>query len=120
MKFDKNTVLTIIEEHFWNELYNYIFDYVMNLDGDELFDLFENSVDYAELDEVNQLEVDNIEVEEDNDTLNVIGRILAEVSLDGYTYWDGENVCIGSVEHFIDFEFSFEVCDEKYSGFEMG
>lgn len=53
MEFDENKVLSIIETHFWDELYQYVMDYVMDMDGSELADYFDVYVDYADLDGIN-------------------------------------------------------------------
>lgn len=36
MKYDRNLVATIIENEFWDDLYNEIDDSVMNMEGQEL------------------------------------------------------------------------------------
>ena len=48
MKYDRNLVATIIENEFWDDLYNEIDDSVMNMEGQELDEAFETYVDYAE------------------------------------------------------------------------
>ena len=52
MKYDRNLVATIIENEFWDDLYNEIDDSVMNMEGQELDEAFETYVDYAELDQI--------------------------------------------------------------------
>ena len=47
MKYDRNLVATIIENEFWDDLYNEIDDSVMNMEGQELDEAFETYVDYA-------------------------------------------------------------------------
>ena len=82
MKYDRNLVATIIENEFWDDLYNEIDDSVMNMEGQELDEAFETYVDYAELE--------------------------ADVSLDGYVYFEGENNMVNSSEVTLEFEFQFE------------
>ena len=68
MKYDRNLVATIIENEFWDDLYNEIDDFVMNMEGQELDETFETYVDYAELDQIENVKVARVEQEED-DTL---------------------------------------------------
>ena len=44
MKYDRNLVATIIENEFWDDLYNEIDDSVMNMEGQELDEAFETYV----------------------------------------------------------------------------
>lgn len=68
MKYDRNLVATIIENEFWDDLYNEIDDSVMNMEGQELDEAFETYVDYAELNQIENVKVVRVEQEED-DTL---------------------------------------------------
>lgn len=68
MKYDRNLVATIIENEFWDDLYNEIDDSVMNMEGQELNETFETYVDYAELNQIENVKVVRVEQEED-DTL---------------------------------------------------
>ena len=95
MKYDRNLVATIIENEFWDDLYNEIDDSVMNMEGQELDEAFETYVDYAELDQIENVKVVRVEQE-------------ADVSLDGYVYFEGENNMVNSSEVTLEFEFQFE------------
>ena len=66
MKYDRNLVATIIENEFWDDLYNEIDDSVMNMEGQELDEAFETYVDYAELDQIENVKVVRVEQEEDD------------------------------------------------------
>ena len=94
MKYDRNLVATIIENEFWDDLYNEIDDSVMNMEGQELDEAFETYVDYAELDQI--------------ENVKVRGILEADVSLDGYVYFEGENNMVNSSEVTLEFEFQFE------------
>lgn len=108
MKYDRNLVATIIENEFWDDLYNEIDDSVMNMEGQELDEAFETYVDYAELDQIENVKVVRVEQEE-GDTCTIVRGILeADVSLDGYVYFDGENNMVNSSEVTLEFEFQFE------------
>ena len=108
MKYDRNLVATIIENEFWDDLYNEIDDSVMNMEGQELDEAFETYVDYAELDQIENVHVVGVEQEEDDTCTIVRGILEADVSLDGYLYFEGENNMVNSSEVTLEFEFQFE------------
>lgn len=108
MKYDRNLVATIIENEFWDDLYNEIDDSVMNMEGQELDEAFETYVDYAELDKIENVKVVRVEQEEDDTCTIVRGILEADVSLDGYVYFEGENNMVNSSEVTLEFEFQFE------------
>ena len=108
MKYDRNLVATIIENEFWDDLYNEIDDSVMNMEGQELDEAFETYVDYAELDQIENVKVVRVEQEEDDTCTIVRGILEADVSLDGYVYFEGENNMVNSSEVTFEFEFQFE------------
>ena len=108
MKYDRNLVATIIENEFWDDLYNEIDDSVMNMEGQELDEAFETYVDYAELDQIENVKVVRVEQEEDATCTIVRGILEADVSLDGYVYFEGENNMVNSSEVTLEFEFQFE------------
>ena len=108
MKYDRNLVATIIENEFWDDLYNEIDDSVMNMEGQELDEAFETYVDYAELDQIENVKVVRVEQEEDDTCTIVRGILEADVSLDGYVYFEGENYIVNSSEVTLEFEFQFE------------
>ena len=108
MKYDRNLVATIIGNEFWDDLYNEIDDSVMNMEGQELDEAFETYVDYAELDQIENVKVVRIEQEEDDTCTIVRGILEADVSLDGYVYFEGENNMVNSSEVTLEFEFQFE------------
>lgn len=113
MKYDRNLVATIIENEFWDDLYNEIDDSVMNMEGQELDEAFETYVDYAELDQIENVKVVRVEQEEDDTCTIVRGILEADVSLDGYVYFEGENNMVNSSEVTLEFEFQFEHQNEK-------
>ena len=108
MKYDRNLVATIIENEFWDDLYNEIDDSVMNMEGQELDEAFETYVDYAELDQIENVKVVRVEQEEDDTCTIVRGILEADVSLDGYVYFEGEKNMVNSSEVTLEFEFQFE------------
>ena len=108
MKYDRNLVATIIENEFWDDLFYEFDDSVMNMEGQELDEAFETYVDYAELDQIENVKVVRVEQEEDDTCTIVRGILEADVSLDGYVYFEGENNMVNSSEVTLEFEFQFE------------
>ena len=80
----------------------------MNMEGQELDEAFETYVDYAELDQIENVKVVRVEQEEDDTCTIVRGILEADVSLDGYVYFEGENNMVNSSEVTLEFEFQFE------------
>ena len=113
MKYDRNLVATIIENDFWDDLYDEIDDSVMNMEGQELDEAFETYVDYAELDQIENVKVVRVEQEEDVTCTIVRGILEADVSLDGYVFFEGENNMVNSSEVTLEFEFQFELQNGK-------
>ena len=109
MKYDRNLVATIIENEFWDDLYNEIDDSVMNMEGQELDEAFETYVDYAELDQIENVKVVRVEQEEDDTCTIVRGILEADVSLDGYVYFEGENNMVNSSEVTSNFNLSIRM-----------
>lgn len=119
MTMRKNKVLTILEEHFWDELEEYIEDAVSRSDWSDLDMVFDVEVDYAQLDTIEEITISNLETEEEDEYSEISGWLEATVTLDGYTYLDGENIPTGSALHTMGFTFSFCADDDGYSNFDM-
>lgn len=119
MKFTRNVVLSIIQEHFEDEVYENTSRCVMDLNSDELEEDFDGLVDYAELDGIYEIDATDIEVEENDDVVTVMGILEVDASIEMYYYWDRENHHVGSAEKTLGFEFSFEVYDGEYGAFHM-
>lgn len=109
VKYDRNLVATIIENEFWDDLYNEIDDSVMNMEGQELDEAFETYVDYAKLDQIENVKVVRVEQEEDDTCTIVRGILEADVSLDGYVYFEGENNMVNSSEVTLNSNFNLSI-----------
>lgn len=115
----KNDVLQIIEENFFQELAQSVEDSISNLESEEFESIFEQLVDYAELDTIDEVAIDNIEQEEDEAGVTIEGIMDVRVSLNGFVYWDGEYNYIEDGEYILGFAFSFFVEGTEYSDFDM-
>lgn len=119
MVLDEATVLDIILENFEKDIELEAAVGVMEMDSYELEDCFDNSVDYADLEGVDEVEVEEVFVEEEENTTIVSGTLRALVMFSGYVHWDGEEVLVGDADKYMQFTFSFEVKDNKYLEFEV-
>lgn len=118
---DKNSVLTILGTCFWDEIEEFVTEVVDEFSADELGMLFtEYLVDYARLDEIDELEAADIEVQEEDETEIISGEIRLSAFVNGYAYWDGEEQYLGTEEAGMSFWFQFEMEQGKVvSGIEL-
>lgn len=120
MLLNKNVVLEILQSEFAEEIEMQTITCVMDMESYELVEIFENSVDYVEVDEIDELEIVKYNTEErGKNFLDVSGIMQMRVLLEGYVHWDGENMYIGSQHTFLAFEFSFSKEEEQYGNLEM-
>lgn len=119
MKYDKNLVGTIIENEFYDDLYNYIAEIVEQLDGRDLDEAFDMYVDYAELDNIQSVNIQNVEQENEEKNVTIHGELEAEIFMRGYVYFDGENHCVGEIDCVMELSFLFMHDNGKNYGFEV-
>lgn len=119
MLYNKNIVLQIIVSNFSNELEMAIYEATKDLDGFELEEIFEQLIDFAEVDDIGNTEVVDYKVDVCDDVNVLHGIIKVDVSLDGYVHWDGENEILDTQNYEFEFEFGFKDKEEKYYDFEL-
>lgn len=119
MKFDRNQVATIIENEFQDDLYNEISDLVMDMDGSDMDELFDLYVDYAELEQIEKVNVICVEQEEEDTYTVVRGVMDAEVDLAGYIFFDNEDTHLESSVANLELEFKFIHEEKKNRQFEI-
>lgn len=120
MHYNKNIILEILQSNFGAEIESFVDCYVMDMDSDQLSGAFEQTVDYAVLDTIDEMDVVNFQVEKDRtdeEMMNGVFYVLA--MLEGYVYWEGEHVFVGSEEIELDFRFSFLKYNGEYFDFKM-
>lgn len=115
----KNDILQIIEENFLQELEQSVEESISNLESEDLESIFEQLVDYAELDTIDEVAIDDVEQEEDDTGVTIEGVMDIRVSLNGFSYWDGEYNYIEDGEYVLGFAFSFYAEGTEYSDFDM-
>ena len=118
MHYNKNIILEILQSNFGAEIESFVDCYVMDMDPGQLAGAFEQTVDYAVLDTIDEMDVVNFHVEKDiTDEEMMDGIFYVLAMLEGYAYWGGEHVFVGSEEIELDFHFSFLKFNGKYSNF---
>lgn len=111
---DRNSVLILLEECFWDEIEAFTIECVGEFDSDELAVIFtEYLVDYAQLDEIEQLIITEMEIERDNEVEIVSGKMQLDISVEGYAHWDGDEEYLGTEETEICYKFCFEMMHGK-------
>ena len=119
MLFNKKIVLEIIRTHFGEEIEIQASGIVMNLESFELEGFFSSSVDFAMLDVIDEISVEDYKVETDGRACLVEGLLTVLAILEGYVHWDGEAEYIGNEEVPLTFMFQFIVNENKYSDFQL-
>lgn len=114
MNYNKNIVLDILRSNFWDEIEKFVMDYVLDLENDELIEVFETLVDYAMLDYIEEMSVDCYEVEQEENKKNISGVLDVVANIDGYAHWDGEGNLIDDGEIEIGIGFRFYEEEEEY------
>ena len=94
---DRNSVLTLMEECFWDEIETFTIECVSELGTDELEIIFTDYlVDYASLDEIEELKITDMEIECDDGVETVSGEMRLDILVEGYAHWDGSEEYLGT------------------------
>lgn len=119
MLFNKNIVLEILRSNFAEEIGRCVEKCVESLDDLELESIFESAVDFAALDVIEEMEVEDYTVEKEDDELYVEGTFEVVVSVDGYERINDETVYKDSGTVQFGIGFSFYIENGKYSEIEL-
>lgn len=119
MLFNKNIVLEILRSNFSEEITSFVYSCVTELYEFELDNIFESTVDFAVLDTIDEMIVNDYSVEEEDDRQTVEGSFEVLISVDGYECINGDNIYkeSGIVNFGIGFTFSAE--NKKYSNIDL-
>ena len=112
MELTKKEIEEILENKFIDKIYDESQNFVMDLTGDDLSGVFDDPVDFAQLDSLD-IELLLYNVEEVIGQKEVTGRIEIISFVEGYFYWEKENRYIGSEEMTFDMDFVFYVDNGK-------
>lgn len=111
---DRNSVLTLVEECFWDEIETFTIECVSEFGTDELEIIFTDYlVDYASLDEIEELKITDMEIECDDGVETVSGEMRLDILVEGYAHWDGSEEYLGTEETEIRYKYSFEMMNGK-------
>lgn len=111
---NRNSILTLLEEYFLDDIEIFTMECVGDFTSDELSMIFtEYLVDYAKLDVIDELKVTEVESEREEDIEIVSGEMVLNISVEGYAHWDGDEEYLGTEEAEICYKFCFEMMDEK-------
>ena len=121
MIYNNNIILNILQSEFWDEIEIYVAGCILDFDDWNSNDTFENIVDYAELDSIDEMVVDSYNIEENPDGVReyISGMMEIRSYVDGYVHWDGEDMVVDSGEVSIGVQFSFYAEDDKYYNLEL-
>lgn len=107
MLFNKNIILSILQDQFEEDIQSYVDDTVMKLDVYDLEGVFDSPVDYAILGDIDEITVEEYAIEDDEDNRTISGTIEIEVTVDGFSHWDNDSIFIGSERMTLGFLFRF-------------
>lgn len=114
--YNKNIILNILNSTFGDEIEEYIQNCVVEMDSNELKEYFEQETDYAVLDVLEQMVVQDFEVELDEENKELIsGTLEISAEIDGYVHWEGEEIYIESAAVTIGLLYEFHAENEQYT-----
>ena len=117
MLVNKNIILEILNSSFSKEIESTIIDTVMDMDSYDLEEYFQDEVDYASLNSINDIHIENYEIDEEEQMVS--GELTVMVSIDGYVYINGETLCTNSCDIQLGFIYQFSADGETYSDLEL-
>lgn len=120
MLFNKNIILEILQNDFWEKIESYIDEYIMDLEPYELNKYFGTAVDYGLMNGVGEIEIKAYSVEQKAKVQLVSGLFSASVSVEGYVYFEEESMFVGIEDVELFFDFSFTEQGEKALSLELG
>lgn len=119
MLYNRNIVLQIIRTHFSEQVEAKVMECVADLEAYELEALFEDIVEYADLDLVDEMNVEDYTLDQDSQGCRVSGLLSVDALINGYIYFDKENMLIGSAKTNFDFVFGFDEYQDTFTGFSI-
>lgn len=119
MNITLDSVSSIIESNFMEELQAYVTECVANMDDYDLQPYFDNLVESAGYEGINSINVTSCEVIEDEDEQSYSGEMVVDTEVTGFVYYDRESHSIGSAEIGLVISFVFFGCNDKYGEIEL-
>lgn len=119
MLYNKNIVHEIIISNFEQQIEDKVSDYVIDLDAFMLEQIFEQIIDYACVDYIESIEVEEYHVQNRDETDTITGILRVIVLLEGYVHWDGEDEFVEDQSAIINFSFTFANDNNEYVDFKL-
>lgn len=119
MLFNKNIILDILRRNFSFEIENFIEVCVSRFDEFELECIFDEEIDFALLNNIDEMTVEDFAVENDENAQYVDGVFEISIFIDGYRTEELENYYVASIETVIGIGFAFNVEDDCYSDIDL-
>lgn len=119
MKYNKNIVLNILSSEFFEQIDEFVEQCVWELDGCELANIIYEGGDYAELDHIDGLWVLDYDVSQEEENEHISGTLEVSAVIDGYAYWEGEDIAVGSGFYTLGLAFEFLGFGDHYSDLEL-
>lgn len=117
MLLNRNIILEIIRTFFSEQVEYQASKRVIEMCSYELEEIFGYPVDYAMLDTLGEMEIEEYSVADDGKTVKGVFEI--EAFIEGYVYWDEESEYWDASETRLVFGFEFNAEDAKASGFKI-
>lgn len=115
MLYNKNIILNILNNTFSDEIEAFVQKCVLEMDEEELETFFEQEVDYAFFDEIEQIVIVDFEIESENDTeKSISGTLEISANIDGYIHWDDEAIYVGSTIITLGLLYDFQIQGKRY------
>lgn len=119
MIYNNNIINSILQDKFGDGIELYIADCVQRLDKYEIANVFEELVDYVQLDSISDMKVIDFEIEKEDDYIYISGTLDVVATINGYAHWDNEDVFLECGEFELTLFYQFMVKGSEYSHFEL-
>lgn len=116
MLYNKNIILHILSSKFGDKIETYIQDCIVRMESNELGIYLGQEADYAVLDTIVQMTVQDFETETEEEKQTAISgtlEVLADIS--GYVHWDDEEIYVGNSIVTIGLLYEFYAENDEYT-----
>ncbi len=117
MKYNNNIILNMISSEFFSQVEEAALEFVWHLEAADLWDIFEEGADYAELDHIYSLRVPAYQSEHQEEAEYISGILEVSAFIKGYKNWEEENIPAGSKMCVFNMKFGFYASQNHYFDF---
>ena len=107
----------ILNEQFFGQIYDECFNYIINMNGDELSNYYDIDVDFARphaMGNIRLSDYNSVMIQGQNE---ITGSALVYMEAEGYTHFSGEDMYIGEETIKLEIEFIFYMVGNKSEEF---